>query len=62
MGFRLFDNPDFTGDAVKQWDAEKYYSDPQYATKKGLIRPIASAYRAVPAHRVSSLQSARRCQ
>ena len=38
-GFRLFDNPDFTGDAVKQWDAEKYYSDPQYATKKGLIRP-----------------------
>ena len=39
MGFRLFDNPDFTGDAVKQWDAEKYYNDPQYATKKGLIRP-----------------------
>ena len=39
MGFRLFDNPDFTGDAVKQWDAEKYYSDPLYATRKGLIRP-----------------------
>ena len=39
MGFRLFDNPDFTGDAVKEWDAAKYYSDPQYATKKGLIRP-----------------------
>lgn len=39
MGFRLFDNPNFTGDAVKQWDPEKYYNDPQYATKKGLIRP-----------------------
>ena len=39
MGFRLFDNPDFKGDAVKRWDAEKYNSDPQYATQKGLIRP-----------------------
>jgi mono/diheme cytochrome c family protein len=39
MGFRLFDNPDFKGDAVKQWDAEKYNSDPVYATQKGLVRP-----------------------
>lgn len=39
MGFRLFDNPEFTGDAVKQWDAEKFNNDPQYATQKGLIRP-----------------------
>ena len=39
MGFRLFDNPDFTGDAAKQWDADKYYNDPQYATRKGLVRP-----------------------
>lgn len=39
MGFRLFDNPDFTGEAVKRWDAGKYYSDPQYATRKGLVRP-----------------------
>lgn len=39
MGFRLFDNPDFKGDAVKRWDAEKYNSDPQYASQKGLIRP-----------------------
>ncbi|NQW99244.1 hypothetical protein HQ447_01200, partial [bacterium] len=39
MGFRLFDNPDFKGEAVKQWDAEKYHSDPQYSTRKGLIRP-----------------------
>ncbi len=39
MGFRLFDNPDFKGDAVKRWNAEKFNSDPQYATQKGLIRP-----------------------
>lgn len=39
MGFRLFDNPSFKGDAVKQWDPEKFNNDPQYATQKGLIRP-----------------------
>lgn len=39
MGFRLFDNPDFKGNAVKQWDPVKFNSDPQYATQKGLIRP-----------------------
>ena len=39
MGFRLFDNPDFKGDAVKQWDPVKYDTDPQYATQKGLVRP-----------------------
>jgi hypothetical protein len=39
MGFRLFDNPDFTGDAAKNWDAEKFYNDPVYATTKGLVRP-----------------------
>ncbi len=39
MGFRLFDNPDFTGDAVKQWDAGKYNNDEKYSTRKGLIRP-----------------------
>lgn len=39
MGFRIFDNPDFKGDAVKQWDPAKYDTDPIYATKKGLIRP-----------------------
>lgn len=40
MGFRLFDNPDFTGDAIKKWDPEKY-NDPKsdYSTQKGLIRP-----------------------
>ena len=39
MGFRLFDNPDFKGDAVKAWDPVKYDTDPQYATQKGLVRP-----------------------
>lgn len=39
LGFRLFDNPDFKGDAVKKWDAEKFNNDPAYATQKGLVRP-----------------------
>ena len=25
MGFRLFENPDFKGEAVKKWDANRYY-------------------------------------
>jgi len=39
MGFRLFDNPDFKGDAVKQWDANRYYTDINYAADKKLVRP-----------------------
>jgi hypothetical protein len=39
LGFRLFDNPNFKGDAAKSWNAEKFYNDPQYATQKGLVRP-----------------------
>jgi hypothetical protein len=39
MGFRLFKNPDFVGDAVKAWDPVKYDTDPKYATQKGLVRP-----------------------
>ncbi len=39
MGFRLFDNPDFKGDAVKAWSAEKYYNDPDYAVSPKLVRP-----------------------
>ncbi len=39
MGFRLFDNPDFKGDAVKNWDAAKYYSDDDYAVSPALVRP-----------------------
>jgi hypothetical protein len=39
MGFRIFDNPDFKGDAVKKWDANRYYNDPDYAVDPKLIRP-----------------------
>ena len=39
MGFRIFDNPDFKGDAVKRWDANRYYNDPNYAVDPKLVRP-----------------------
>lgn len=39
MGFRLFDNPDFEGDAVEKWDSERFYNDPDYAVNSELIRP-----------------------
>lgn len=45
MGFRIFDNPDFKGDAVKNWDAKKYYNDDDtpeyrdYAVNSKLARP-----------------------
>lgn len=39
MGFRIFDNPDFKGDAVKKWDSNRFYNDPDYGVKADLIRP-----------------------
>jgi hypothetical protein len=39
MGFRIFDNPDFTGEAVNKWDAKRYYDDPNYAVDPKLVRP-----------------------
>jgi cytochrome c1 len=39
MGFRLFENPDFTGDAVKNWDGARYYTNDDYAVSSKLIRP-----------------------
>lgn len=39
LGFRIFNNPEFTGDAAKAWDPVKYDTDPAYATQKGLVRP-----------------------
>jgi hypothetical protein len=39
MGFRIFDNPDFKGDAVKKWDANRFYNDPDYGVQPDLIRP-----------------------
>jgi len=39
MGFRIFDNPDFKGDASKKWDANRFYNDPDYGVKVDLVRP-----------------------
>ncbi len=48
MGFRLFDNPDFTGAAVEKWkqhldpatgEAKKFYDDADFAAQKDLVRP-----------------------
>jgi hypothetical protein len=39
VGLRLFPNPDFDEAAAQKWDAEKYYSDPQYYYSKDLVRP-----------------------
>jgi hypothetical protein len=39
MGFRIFDNPDFTGDAVKKWDGKRFYEDADYAVQRDLVRP-----------------------
>ena len=39
MGLRLFPNPAFDEKAAKEWDAEKYYTDPQYYNRQDLVRP-----------------------
>lgn len=40
MGFRIFDNPDFTGDAAKRWDPKKFYDeDLTYSMDKTVVRP-----------------------
>lgn len=39
VGMRLFPNPDFDEAAAKYWDAEKYYTDPNYYNDKKLVRP-----------------------
>ncbi|SFN09748.1 hypothetical protein [Variovorax sp. OV329] len=38
-GLRLFPNPDFDAKAAKEWDAERYYTDPSYYNRKDLVRP-----------------------
>lgn len=38
-GLRLFPNPDFDEKAAKEWDAERYYTDPSYYNRKDLVRP-----------------------
>ncbi|MFP5261340.1 MAG: hypothetical protein ACLGJB_05475 [Blastocatellia bacterium] len=39
LGLRLFDNPDFKGEAARKWDADRFYNDPDYAADPQLIRP-----------------------
>jgi hypothetical protein len=39
VGLRLFPNPDFDETAAKDWDPERFYSDPSYYNRKDLIRP-----------------------
>lgn len=39
VGLRLFPNPDFDETAAKRWDAERFYTDPNYYNDKHLIRP-----------------------
>ncbi|WP_347887812.1 hypothetical protein ABHF54_07775 [Nitrosomonas europaea] len=39
VGLRLFPNPDFNEAAKKRWDAEKYYSDPNYYNNPKLVKP-----------------------
>ncbi len=39
VGLRLFPNPDFDEEAQKQWNAERFYTDPKYYEDKNLIRP-----------------------
>lgn len=39
VGLRLFPNPAFDEEAEKKWDAQKFYTDPDYYNNKGLIRP-----------------------
>lgn len=39
VGLRLFPNPDFDEKAEKEWNAEKFYTDPKYYEDKNLVRP-----------------------
>ena len=39
VGLRLFPNPDFDEAAQKNWDPERFYTDPKYYNDKNLVRP-----------------------
>src|SRR6266446_7067461 len=39
VGLRLFANPAFDDEAKKNWDPEKFYTDPSYYQSKKLVRP-----------------------
>jgi len=40
VGLRLFPNPKFDAAAAKKWNAERYYTDPEYYNSKDLVRPF----------------------
>lgn len=39
VGLRLFPNPDFDEAAQKNWDPERFYTDPSYFNDRDLVRP-----------------------
>ncbi|GAC1650527.1 MAG: hypothetical protein NVS9B15_10180 [Acidobacteriaceae bacterium] len=39
VGLRLFPNPAFDENAAKRWNADRYYTDPDYYNSKDLIKP-----------------------
>jgi hypothetical protein len=39
LGLRLFPNPAFDAKAAKEWDPERYYTDPTYYNRADLVRP-----------------------
>ncbi|MFL6289461.1 MAG: hypothetical protein ACJ759_01020 [Thermoanaerobaculia bacterium] len=43
VGLRLFPNPAFDEKAAQAWDPKRYYSDPEYYLRKGLVRPYRVA-------------------
>jgi hypothetical protein len=39
LGFRLFPNPDFSDEARKKWDGDRFMNDPTYYNDNKLVRP-----------------------
>jgi hypothetical protein len=39
LGFRLFPNPDFSDEARKKWDSDRFMNDPTYYNDNKLVRP-----------------------
>jgi len=39
LGFRLFPNPEFDGEARKKWDGARFVSDPHFYSNNTLVRP-----------------------
>ncbi|MDQ6765028.1 MAG: hypothetical protein M3Z22_02860, partial [Verrucomicrobiota bacterium] len=39
LGFRLFPNPEFTGEARQKWNGDHYMNDPTYYNDNRLVRP-----------------------